>query len=76
MPFDDYKRDRDMSPTLTPSWATAGMYYWGGRTDANEAGDFKEVWHTSFKNPEGDHNIVLFFNRGGEITKQVREEGY
>jgi len=71
-----FNRTPSMSPTIIPSWADPQNYYWGGKTDKDESGGWKEIWHSSFRNPLPDHNVILTFNSSGHLVDQNRDNGY
>ena len=71
-----FTRPKGVVPTHIPSWADPQMYYWGGRSAEYNEGEYQEVWHSSFRNPLPDHDIILFFNAEGKLIKQHRREGF
>jgi hypothetical protein len=70
-------RDFNNKTAPTPSGLDPFDYYWGGRTDANlETGEWKEIWHSSFRNPSKDHDIVITFGADGKIICKERRDGF
>lgn len=76
MAWTKFTRTVGMAPTHIPSWADPEMYYWGGRSISDESGGYREIWHSSFRNPLPDHNMIVFFSEGGMVMKEIRENGF
>jgi hypothetical protein len=53
------------------------QYYWGGRTRVDLAtGEWKEIWHSSYRNLDADHSIVMWYDSFGVRFRTERHEGF
>lgn len=77
MKLGDFHRvigDRTYKPT---SSMDSRNYYWGGRTRIDlVTGEWQEIWHSSYHNPDSDHNIVMWYDANGVRYRTERHEGF